>query len=142
MKKSILLLTLAVISTPCFATFYSQMPQTIVCDEQSFCNTQDSKYDLPGWSFMSAYGYLKPGVYNFDTAVFDGNPNDNFQKHSQFMYTMTDKDGYHYSVTYNTTNWLVPMHKENYHREGEINVCRSDKVTDCYVTILATQLPK
>jgi hypothetical protein len=142
MRKLILLLSLLAITNSCFAVFSPNLPQQIVCDENSFCISSDSKYDIQGWSFSVAYGYLKPGIYRFNRTSLMGNPNDNFEKQVQFDYVMIDKDGYQYIASYNTINWLMPMHKENYKASGYWAYCNMPNVSDCYVNLVAPQIPK
>jgi hypothetical protein len=144
MKKTILFLSLIVLSSPCFALFSSQLPQQIVCDAQQFCYSNDNKYDVPGWSLGVPYGYLKTGVYKFKQATLMGNPNDNFEKQVGFEYEMTDKDGYLYQIFYGTINWLVPINKDKYiHSVGmDFSSCISNDISDCYVTLLAPQTQK
>jgi hypothetical protein len=141
-KKYLLLLSLVMASTPCFALFNTQLPQQIVCDERNFCKADDNKYEVSGWSLGSSSGYLKPGIYKFDKAWLMGNPNDNLEKQVLFDYVMIDKDGYNYMASYSASNWLVPINKEKYIRNGEQSVCQTDNISYCYVTLLAPQLPK
>jgi hypothetical protein len=140
MKKSILALLLLSLSSSCFALFTPTLPQQIVCDATNFCLAQDDRFAISGWTLQLENGtHIKPGIYKFEQASFEGDPNDNFIKSVAFSYAMIDAHGYRYELQYQAYNWIVPEHKENYTCGSYGCECKFPNISDCYVNIQAPQ---
>jgi len=141
MKNKLLLTTLSLLLLSCMSSygFNGVLPSSVVCSGPQPCVGGDPDLMIDGWVLSSESGsYIKPGSYSFTGSLIAGNPNDGLYKTVVFRYHMVDTDGYNYYVSYQAANWIIPVKKDKYIKEGDLAKCTSTTdITDCYVDVVA-----